>query len=101
MNGQCSSWADVNAGVPQRSILGPFLLLIYIKDLSDGLKSECKLFADDTALFSVVNNIKTSASDLKEDFEKIGNWAFKCKMNFNPDPRNSSSSFNPDSRNYI
>ena len=86
LNGQCSSWADVNAGVPQGSILGPLLFLIYINDLSDGLKSECKLFADDTSLFSVVHDINTSASDLNEDFEKIGNWAFKWKMNFNPDP---------------
>ena len=86
MNGQCSSWTDVNASVPQGSIIGPFLFLIYINDLSDGLKSECKLFADDTSLFPVVNDIDTSASDLNEDLEKIGNWAFKWKMNFNPDP---------------
>ena len=86
LNGQCSSWADVNAGVPQGSILGPLLFLIYINDLFDGLKSECKLFANGTSLFSVVNDINTSASDLNEDLEKIGNWAFKWKMNFNPDP---------------
>ena len=86
LNGQCSSWVDVNAGVPQGSFLGPLLFLIYINDLSDDLKSECKLFADDTSLFSVVNDINTSASDLNEDLEKIGNWAFKWKMNFNPDP---------------
>ena len=62
------------------------LFLIYINDLSDSLKSECKLFADDTSLFSVVHDINTSASDLNEDLKKIGNWAFKWKMNFNPDP---------------
>ena len=86
LNGHCSSWADVNAGVPQGSIFGPLLFLIYINDLSYGLKSECKLFADDTSLFSVVNDINTSARDLSEDLEKIANWAFKWKMNFNSDP---------------
>ena len=40
----------------------------------------------DTSLFSVVNDINTSASDFNEDLEKIGNWAFKWKMNFNLDP---------------
>ena len=85
LNGQCSSWADVNAGVPQRSIFEPLLFLTYINDLSDGLKSECKLLADVTSLFSVVNDINPSASDLNEDLEKIGNWVFKWKMTFNPD----------------
>ena len=62
------------------------LFSIYINDLSDGLKSECKLFPDNTSLFSVVHDIDTSASDLNEDLQKIGNWIFKWKMNLNPDP---------------
>ena len=62
------------------------LFLICINDSSDGLKSECKLFADDNSLFSVVNDINTSASDLNADLDKIGNRAFRWKMNFNTDP---------------
>ena len=58
-------------------MLGPLLFLIYTNVLSDGPKSECKLFADDTSLFSVVNDINTSPSDLNEDLEKIGNWDFQ------------------------
>ena len=57
----------------QASILRPLLYLIYVNDLSDGLKSECKLIADDTSLFSVFRDINTSVSDLNEDVEKIGN----------------------------
>ena len=52
LNGQNSSWENVNAGVPQGSILGPLLFLIYINDLSNGVSSNCKLFADDTSFFS-------------------------------------------------
>ena len=52
LNGQFASWADVDAGVPQGSILGPLLFLIYINDLKNDLSSRAKLFADDTSLFS-------------------------------------------------
>ena len=61
LNGQSSSWTNVKAGFPQGSILGSLLFITYINDLSNGLSSNAKLFADDTSLFSVVHNINTSA----------------------------------------
>ena len=84
LNGQTSFWTEVNAGVPQGSILGPLLFLIYINDLPDGLSSNVKLFADDTSLFSVVHDIHSSASDLIKDLKTINEWAFQWKMSFNP-----------------
>ena len=87
LNGQHSSWTNVQAGVPQGSILGPLFFLIYINDLSDGLNSNPKLFADDTSLFSVVQNINSTANDLNSDLIKISDWAFQWKMRFNPDPK--------------
>ena len=86
LNGQHSSWTYVNAGVPQGSILGPLLFLVYINDLSNGLKSNPKLFADDTSLFSVIHDVNSSQIDLNEDLDKINNWAYQWKMSFNPDP---------------
>ena len=86
LNEETSSWADVNAGVPQGSILGPLLFLIYINDLADGLSSNAKLFADDTSLFSVVHNANTTANELNNDLVKISRWAYQWKMSFNPNP---------------
>ena len=58
LNEQHSSWSNVPAGIPQGSILGPLFFLIYINDLSDGLTSNPKLFADDTSLYSDLMKIR-------------------------------------------
>ena len=86
LNGQHSPWADVKVGVPQGSILGPLLFLIYINDLPNGLNSNVKLFADDTSLFSVFHNTTDSANLLNSDLSKINEWPLQWKMSFNPDP---------------
>ena len=86
LNGQSSWWTKVNAGVAQRSILGPLLFLISINVLLNGLQSNPKLFADDTFLFSTVQDITTSTVSLNNDLTKISEWAVQWKVNFNPDP---------------
>ena len=86
LNGQSSSWTNVKAGVPQGSILGPLLFLIYINDLADGLSSNTKLFADDTSLFSVIHDSVITTLELNSDLSRIKQWAFQWKMSFNPDP---------------
>ena len=77
LNGQHLSWSDVLAGVPQGSILGPLLFLIYINDLSDGLQCNPKLFPDDTSLFATVHNIKKATNNLNNDLTEITKWAFQ------------------------
>ena len=78
------------SGVAQGSVLG-LLFLIYINDLSDGINSLCKIFADDTSLFSKVYDIPNSASKLNDDLEKISYGAYQWKMQFNRDPNKQAN----------
>ena len=86
LNGAHSDWGELNSGVPQGSVLGPLLFLVYVNDLEDGIKSSIKFFADDTSLFSTVHDPNISAEDLNHDLRLISQWAFQWKMSFNPDP---------------
>ena len=71
LNGQTSEWRKIKAGVPQGSVLGPLLFLIYINDLPDGITSICKIFADDTSLFSKVLDENKLVNELNSDLERI------------------------------
>ena len=79
LNGELSSLSNIDSGVPQGSILDPLLFLIYINDLSEGLTTNAKLFADDVSLFSVVDNINLSATNLNSDLSKINAWTNQWK----------------------
>ena len=74
MTGSYSEFANIESEVPQGSVLGPLLFLVYINGLEKkDIKSNVKFFADDTMLYSVVKDPKLSASDLNHDLEKLTN----------------------------
>ena len=85
MNGFYSDYATIESGVPQGSVLGPLLFLVYINDLESNIVSNVKFFADDTMLFSVVHDPTITASDLNHDLQIINVWAHQWKMAFNPE----------------
>ena len=82
INGWTSKWTNILAGIPQGSVLVPLLFSIY---WFTGLESICKMFADDTSLFSEINDIDTSNIDINNNLVKISRWAYQWKMSFNPD----------------
>ena len=88
---QTSFWEKVLAVIPKGSVLGSLLFLICRNDIPEGIKSICKIFADDTSLFSIVK--KKELSQNNSDLKKISEWAHQWKMLFNPDPRKQASEF--------
>ena len=88
---QTSFWEKVLAVIPKGTVLGPLLFLICRNNIPEGIKSICKIFADDTSLFSIVK--KDQFSQNNSDFKKISESAHQWKMLFNPDPRKQASEF--------
>ena len=82
LDGFSSEWMDVLSGVPQGSVLGPLLFIIFINDLPNGLSVFCKLFADDSKLMSVIRNLK-DREELQENINKVIEWTKRWKMDLN------------------
>ena len=84
INGQFSSWTDITAGVPQGSVLGPLLFLVFINDITN-VVTDChlRLFADDTCLFIEVDNRQQSAVLINKDLENIQKWSTDWLVTFN------------------
>ena len=79
-----SSFKRVNAGVPQGSVLGPLLFLIFVNDISDSLLSLTRLFADDSSLFCSAASIPDIEGIINHDLRILVAWANQWLIKFNP-----------------
>ena len=84
INGISSEWTEVSSGVPQGSVLGPLLFILYVNDLPSEVSSFCKLFADDAKLYKDLENLEDFEM-IQNDIDKLCQWTIKWLMFFNVD----------------
>ena len=83
LDGVTSDTAQVTSGVPQGTVLGPLLFLVFINDLPESIKSaQCKLFADDSLLYKVIEN-QADSNILQLDLTTLDTWEEMWQMSFN------------------
>jgi hypothetical protein len=82
VNGDFSDWNDVTSGVPQGSVLGPVLFVLFINDLPDVVTNLCSMYADDTKIYGPVST-QAEAQTLQEDLDNLVEWSDKWQMRFN------------------
>ena len=79
IKGNTSEWKDVISGVPQGSVLGPVLFVLYVNDVVDHVDTNIKVFADDTKLYAP----STDSDRLQSDIQSLCDWANKWELTFN------------------
>ena len=83
VDGECSEPVQVRSGVPQGTVLGPLMFLLYVNDIGNGISSNIKLFADDCLLFRPVTSLQDACA-LQDDLDLLVKWSSVWQMSFNP-----------------
>ena len=84
VNEQFSAWSPVISSVPQGSVLGPLLFLLYVNDLPDWIVNDIRMFADDTKIWSKISRPHDCVK-LQTDLDQLHRWSDKWLLSFNPD----------------
>lgn len=85
LRGNCSDWSPVISGVPQGTVLGPILFIIYKNDISANIASTVKIYADDTKIYRKIMEPDKDIPALQLDLNKLSDWANKWQLRFNPE----------------
>jgi len=82
LNGENSEWVEVSSGVPQGSVLGPLLFVLYVNDIVKFIQSELEIFADDTKIYPVIETIHDIVK-LQQDLWNMQDWSASWLLNLN------------------
>ena len=82
VNGTHSTWGNVTSGVPQGSVLGPVLFLLYINDIQEQIQSTMRLFADDSIVYREIRSPEDHKI-LQQDLDSLADWSSTWLMHFN------------------
>ena len=82
IDGTQSDWLDVQLGVPQGSILGPILFLLYVSDINQCCSAKFTKFADDTTI--ITSTVEEAALKMNDALHHANNWFAQNKLNLNP-----------------
>ena len=85
VNGHYSISSPVRSGVPQGSVLGPVLFLVFVSDIAPLVNNFISLYADDTKLYSYLLDGISTAESIQDDINTLSSWSLKMQMSFNPD----------------
>jgi hypothetical protein len=81
--GDCSTeWVEVKSGVPQGSVLGPILFLVFINDLPNKIGNECRLYADDNKVIAPIGS-EDDSLNFQIDINKLDEWSEKWSLGLN------------------
>ena len=80
MNGENSEWLEVTSSVPQGSVLGPLLFILYINDIVEVIQCDLEFFADDTIIETIHDIVK-----LQQDLDNLQDWSRPLLLNLNFD----------------
>jgi len=82
VNDESSKWCSVDSGVPQGSVLGPLLFILYVNDIPDIVDFKIKMFADDIKIYATITSFR-EALILQNDLDKLFDWPKELLIRFN------------------